>query len=232
MADSTLFQSFPLSDWPWGGDTGNLYIFDDIQWTDQNGVVRLANKDKDVNGPRQRCPILVDVRVPVVQAFYFQPTVLSIDRPRATRTGVVYDSDDGEHYTLFQGAVFCNRPDPMTWTDFTALIHATCRTRMQDRYLTETVIRALFDGIDFVTAGDLARLPTARGTAVIVDGSVVVPSALVTLTSMINAFSMSAGVSGNLRAERESYNAGADFTIISTNELDNGTVGWEITEPF
>lgn len=232
MADSHLFQEFPLSDWPWGGDTGNLYIFDDVQWTDQNGVVRLKNIEKDIDGPRQRCPISVDDRTPIVQAFYFQPTVLSIDRSNARRSGVVYDADDNEHYTLFSGAVFSDRPDPMTWSDFTRLMHSPCRPRMQDRYLTESEIQAKFDGIDFITEADLARLPTTRGTAVVVDGSVIVPSVLVTAVSIIKAWSLSDGVSGTPRAPREHYTVGQDFKIITTNELDNGTVGWEISEPF
>lgn len=136
MIDPILFQSFLLDDWPWGGVSGNLYIFNDGPWTDQNGVACLANADRDIAGPRQQCPIVVADRIPTVQAFLYQPTTLSIDRTNARRTGVVYDADDTEHYTLFTGAIFPALPSPMSWREFVRQNTTCVSPRKQDRYWT------------------------------------------------------------------------------------------------
>src|SRR5438128_2027966 len=106
MADPILFQAFPLSDWPWGGIAGDLYIFDDQQWTDQNGMPHLGNNAENFGEPVQICPVLVNGRVSVVEDFYYQPTLLSIDRPQARRSGVIVDANGDFKYTLFRGAIF------------------------------------------------------------------------------------------------------------------------------
>lgn len=232
MADPILFQSFPLADWPWGGASGSLCIFDTQQWTDQNGMVHLANLQESVAEPLQRCPIVVNGRIPVVQDFYYQPTVLSVDLKNVRRTGVVFDENDDFHYTLFHGWRFYDKPNPMTWTRFTVLNHDHCRPRMPDRYLDEAQILALLGDMTVISNGDLARLPTAAGTAVMVDGAVVVPSVAVTAQSLIKAWSLADGVSSALRVPRALSNVGADFTVLSSNDLDGGLIAWEIREPF
>lgn len=235
--NSILFRSFPLSDWPWGGASGNLCIFDDLQWTDQNGLVRLSNITQEIGEPLQRCPIIVTDHQAVVQDFYYQPTTLSIERPRVRRTGVIFDENDNLHYELFRGCVFPVNPDPMTWIEFVRYnVRARGRARMQDRYLDADAIYALFTNLHFVTAEDLARLPTARGSAqMIVDvaagaSQVIVPCVLVTEDSVIKPYSQSAGVSASLSVPERTV--GQDFTIRSSVLGDEGLVAWEVSEPF
>lgn len=237
MADPILFQSFPLADWPWGGTSGSLCIFDTLQWTDQNGLVHLSNITEDIGEPLQRCPILVNDRQATVQDFYYQPTTLSIEQPTVRRTGLVFDENDELHYKLFSGSVFPVNPSPMTWIEFVRYnVRARCRARMQGRYLDADAVYALFAGIDFITANDLARLPTARGAAqMAVDvgaaaSQVVVPCVLVTANSIIKAYSQDAGVSGSLNVPERTE--GQDFTVRSSVIGDEGLIGWEVSEPF
>lgn len=233
MADNDiLFRAWPLSDWPWGGVSGSLCIFDTVQWTDQNGLVRLQNIEQSVAEPLQRCPILVNGRSAVVQDFYYQPTLLAVDRPQSTRTGVIFDADDNYYYVLFNGYVFPELPSPMTWKDFVLYNHSHRRARMQDRYYDAAQVDAKFLGIQIISEVDLARLVTACGSAAMVNGVAVVPSVLVTATSLIKAWSLSNGVTGSIRIPFDLVNVGVDFTVMSSNDLDDGLIGWEIREPF
>lgn len=232
-----LFQAFPLADWPWGGDTGNLYIFDTEQYIDQNGVFHLSNVGQSLVDPLQQCPILINGRTAVVQDFYYQPTTLSIDRPNTRRTGVIADQYDDIKYDLFTGALFPELPNPMTSTEFArANWRARCRPRMQDRYLDRDAIEDRIASIETISAQDLARLDSARGTAQLaVDeaagfSQVVVPCVLITADSLITPWSMDDNVSGALRAPARTI--GQDFTIRSNVVGDAGLVGWRVSEPF
>lgn len=225
------FSEFPLADWPWGGESGTLGIFSNVQWTDIAGVVHLSNAVQDASLPQQQVPVVVTGRRAVVQGFVVAPTISSIDVPAAKLSGVLFDDHGIARQVLFLNWYLPTSPNPMTWRAFTLSNH-TRRRRLGDHYGTWAMTLALFNNISFITAEDLARLPTARGSAVMVDGSVVVDSVLVTDNSLIKAWSVSNGVSGNLRVEQESYNVAQDFTVTSTNDLDNGLVGWELTEPF
>lgn len=220
MADDIIFQAFPLDDWPWGGASGSLYIFSLAQWTDQNGEVRLYNPALNIGEPRQKCPIEVVDRVATVQEFSYQPTTLAIENPLVLRTGVVYDADDLEHYTLFRNWVFPPLPSPMTWTEFVRYNSRPLRRRMSDRYYTA-------DEIQHIIA---TRMIKQNGTAQMVAGVAVVPATKVTATSLIKPWSTSEGVSGVLRAVAR--NAGVNFTVISSNAGDEGEIAWEVTEPI
>lgn len=220
MVDDIIFQAFELQDWPWGGVSGSLYIFNLAQWTDQNGEVQLANPALDINEPRQKVEIVVDDRTPEVQEFTYQPTTLAIENPFVLRTGVVYDADDNEHYTLFRNCVFPPLPSPMNWREFIRYNSRPLRQRMSERYYTADQFLRII----------APRMISDNGTAEMVAGVVVVPSAKVTALSLIKPWSQSEGVSGVVRAVAR--NVGVDFTVISSNNLDEGEIAWEVTEPI
>lgn len=220
MADPILFQEFIFHDWPWGGDTGSLLIFDDARWTDENGVARGANPARDLEQPFQRVEVLIEDRIATVGPFIYMPTVNAIDNPFVTRTGVFYDADDSEHYTLFSGATFPAEPNPMNWAEFVRYNSKPLQPRMQDRYYTADDLWRIIG----------ERMVKQNGIAIMAEGVAVVPAVFVTASSLIKVWSQSNGVSGVLRVIAR--DVGETFTVISSNGGDEGEIAWEITEPI
>ena len=67
---------------------------------------------------------------------------------------------------------------------------------------------------------------TKAGLATLVDGEVEVPNSLVTINSKIAPFSMDENVTGSLRATVADIIEHESFVIRSTNDADEGRVGW------
>lgn len=234
-------QAFPIPQaWVWGGDTFWLALFSNLHWTDQQGAIHLRGNqslEDMINEPAQLCPGTVLGRLATVSDFFIEPTVLSIDESKTARiTGLLFDENFNYVAWLFKNWIFPSAPNPFTWTDLTRYNHLrSCRIGMS----AMDVIHSWFNGINFISPADLARLPTARGTATIaVDlgaglSQVVVPSVKVKeATSIIRAYSLSENVTGSLYCPRSEYDEGVSFTIHSSVIGDDGEVGWEISEPF
>ncbi len=234
MADRLLFSAFPIPyEWPWGGDTFTLALISNMNWTNQNGGVMLRGefRAQDITGePAQLCPGTVLNRTATVQDFYVEPTLRSIDAPNdALLSGVLFDHRNRYRATLFSSWAMPDTPIPMTWPDFTRYNHLRCK---RIGISAMDTIRAWFDSISIIDPGDLAKLPTARGTAIMVDGTILVPSVLVTADSLPVAWSMSPNVTGQLLVDFDTLDPGVGFTVSSTNLGDNGLIAWEIRQPF
>jgi len=217
MAELIHFIPFPIM-WPWGGTTGTLAFFSGVTWTDQNGMVHLEGKGLALlSDAAQLVTMDIADRVATPRAFDVEPTVSSIDEPRARITAVLFDENDRQKKVLFKNWEWPATPNPMTWPDLTGHNH-TRRRCLGDRYLNETQIRDLIDGIP------LSNPISTFGVANMVGGIVTVNTELVVGSSRALMTGQGEGVSGALRAEN--YVLGVGFDIVSSNGLDEGEVVW------
>lgn len=240
MADPIRMQAFTIPQaWVWGGDTFTLALFSNLRWTDQHGSIHLRGNQSlqdMITEPAQLCPGTVNGRIATVSDFFIEPTVFSIDESQNTRiTGLLFDESFNYVHCLFKNWIIPSAPNPSTWPDWTR--YQKLRPSRIGMSAMD-VIHSWFNSINFISAENLARLPTANGTAMLaVDvvaqaSQVVVPCAVVGANSIVKAWSMSRNVTGNLIADPDDYDIGVSFTITSTEVGNEGLVGWEISEPF